>query len=53
MLSSEQLLEIFSRGFGQAVNASRTRGGSWPVIDPDLERAGTAGSGSLEAPKAV
>ena len=53
MLYFEQLLEFFSGGFGQAGHTSRTRGGSWPVIDPDLELAGAAGSGSLEAPTAV
>ena len=54
MLSFERLLEFFSGGVGQAGHTSRTRGGSWPVSDPDLKLAGAAGSGgSLETPTAV
>ena len=53
MLNFEQL-EFFSAvGFGQAGQTSRTRVGSWSVIDPDLVLAGAAGSGSLETPTAV
>ena len=52
MLNFEQL-EIFSAVcFGLAGQTSRTRVGR-ARVDPDLELAGAAGSGSLETPTAV
>jgi len=55
VLNFEQLenWKFFQRWVRTDGQTSRTRVGSWPVIDPDLVLAGAAGSGSLETPTAV